>query len=128
MAIDLKTTITNAAATAATVAANDPNTSVSTNDIPAVVHAATNVVATSPEVREAQSRIDYITNNESPFQSWGNAAGVTGTITALYGIVIALHDGFQPIEDQTLMITGIGAGISAALFFIGRWRGKPIGE
>jgi hypothetical protein len=126
MTINLKETVSNAIAASAAQAAADPNNSVDHADVPKVIAAAQAVAA--PAVQEAQSRLDYITNNESPFQSWGNAAGVTGTITALYGIVIALHDGFQPIEDQTLMITGIGAGISAALFFIGRWRGKPIGE
>src|SRR5690348_13653539 len=126
MTINLKETVSNAIAASAAQAAADPSNSVDHADIPKVIATAQAVAA--PAVQEAQSRIDYITNNENPFQSWGNAAGVTGTITALYGIVIALHDGFQPIEDQTLMITGIGAGISAALFFIGRWRGKPIGE
>ena len=126
MTINLKETVSNAIAASAAQAAADPTNSVDHADIPKVIATAQQVAA--PAVQEAQSRLDYLTNNESPFQSWGNAAGVTGTITALYGIVIALHDGFQPIEDQTLMITGIGAGISAALFFIGRWRGKPIGE
>lgn len=126
MTINLKETVSNAIAASAAQAAADPASNVDHTDIPKVIATAQQVAA--PAVQEAQSRIDYLTNNESPFQSWGNAAGVTGTITALYGIVIALHDGFQPIEDQTLMITGIGAGISAALFFIGRWRGKPIGE
>lgn len=126
MTINLKETVSNAIAASAAQAAHDPAISVDHADIPRVIEAAQKVAA--PAVRDAQSRLDYITDNESPFKSWGNAAGVTGTITALYGIVIALHDGFQPVEDQTLMITGIGAGISAALFFIGRWRGKPIGE
>lgn len=126
MTINLKETVSNAIAAGTAHAASDPSNNVDHSDVPKVIAAAKQVAA--PAVAEAQSRIDYITNNENPFQSWGNAAGVTGTITALYGIVIALHDGFQPIEDQTLMITGIGAGISAALFFIGRWRGKPIGE
>jgi hypothetical protein len=126
MTINLKETVTAAIAAGTATAASDPNSNVTHSDVPGVIAAAS--AAAAPAVQEAQSRIDYITNNESPFQSWGNAAGVTGTITALYGIVIALHDGFQPVEDQTLMITGIGAGVSAALWFVGRFRGKPIGE
>jgi hypothetical protein len=124
--VNIGNVVTAAIATAAAQAASSPNNDMQASDVNKVVSIAED--AARPIVREMQSRVDYITNNESLPKSWSFNAAVVAVLSSALTIYGALSDGLQMDKDQIILIGAGGTLISAAGWLIGRIRGKPIGE
>ncbi len=81
-----------------------------------------------PAIQEVQAKVDYITNQESLPTSWSFNAAVVAVVSGALTIYGALSDGYIPTDDNLIIIGTVGTLISAAMWLIGRIRGKPIGQ
>jgi hypothetical protein len=124
--LDLIRSATAAIAAGTAAAATKSDNNMTQADVSKVVAAATPIVEAG--LREAQSRVDYITNNESLPASWTFNSAILALLSSGLTLYGALSDGYQANADQIVVIGAGGTFLSAVGWFVGRWRGKPIGQ
>lgn len=125
--VDIGGVVTAAIAAAAAQAAASPDNDLKQQDVHKVVSVAQD--AAKPVVRELQSRIDYITNNENLVQSWSFTGGLTAAVGAIGTILEKLWDGYQPAVDNPGLILPVVTVLGAGVVLYGRLvASKPIGQ